>query len=269
MKYCMNYNQNTEHFDCINEVDEWTIKYNKDDNTLLDFLKQHEDKRINLYFRDNDVDINFLEDLGKRFKNLYFKLPLSYLETIKSKEEINFKYFFDEQVSSWDMFIGLVNIGISDIYIVEELAFELDKIAEIAHSRGISIRTFPNVAQSAWESTPGLKKFFIRPEDLEIYDEYIDTIEFYGDDRKSNIYYKVYAKDKKWFGLLNELIIDLNSDIDSKYIIPRFAEKRIRCGKSCIKGGHCRRCDRIEELSHSLEQSQLIVKIDNDNIDKK
>ena len=78
-----------------------------------------------------------------------------------------------------------------------------------------------------------------------------------------DVYYRVYSKDKKWFGQLNELIIDFNSDIDNKYIIPRFAEKRIKCDRKCLKGGLCSRCDRIEELSSSLEKSGLIVKIDN------
>lgn len=42
---------------------------------------------------------------------------------------------------------------------------------------------------------------------------------------------------------------------------------RIKCGKNCFKGGHCRRCEVIEELSNSLEQSELVVKIDkNKNI---
>lgn len=123
------------------------------------------------------------------------------------------------------------------------------------------------MAQSSFSETVALKKFFIRPEDTDIYSQYIDIFEFYNVDEKLDTYYKIYAIDKKWFGQLNEIIIDFNSDIDNKYIVPRFLEMRYKCGKKCFKGGHCRRCEVIEELSSSLEQSELVVKIDkNKNI---
>lgn len=159
---------------------------------------------------------------------------------------------------------------VTDIYIINELGFSLDKLAIAAHKLGVKLRVYPNVAQtSAFNEMPALKKFFIRPEDIDLYSDYIDTCEFYNSDKKLETYYKIYKEDKKWFGKLNEIIIDFNSEIDNKYIIPRFAEKRIRCNKSCIKGGYCHRCDRIEELSHTLEQSKLIIKVDNkDNVDK-
>ena len=49
MKYCFNYNKNTEHMQYINEANEWTIKYNSKDTKLLDLLDLHKDKRINIY----------------------------------------------------------------------------------------------------------------------------------------------------------------------------------------------------------------------------
>ena len=262
MKYCIDYNQNTRHLKCIDKVDEWTIEYNKKDTTLLDFLEENKDRRINLYIKEL-LDIQFLKDLSNKFPNLYFKLSIDYLEEIK-KEEPNFKFFFDTYVNNWDTFIGLIYKGITDIYIVENMGFELDKVSAIAHKENVAIRVFPNVAQSAWKNLTGLKKFFIRPEDVEVYESYVDTFEFYGEDKNLDVYYRVYTEDKKWFGKLNEIIIDFNSEIDNKYIIPKFAEKRISCGKNCLKGGKCMRCNRIQELSNSLEKSKLIVKIDKD-----
>lgn len=260
MKYCFLYNQKTEHSKYINEVDEWTIIYNSKDTTLLEFLEAHKDKRINLHFTE-EVDLDFLNDLAKKFPNLYFELSMEYLsEILENKPE--FHYFFDVLVNNWDTFIGLLHGGVTDIYIVENMGFELDKIAAMAHKEGISIRAFPNVAQSSWNSLNGLKKFFIRPEDVEVYEPYVDTFEFFGESEKMDIYYKIYNKDKKWFGKLDEIILDFNSDIDNKYVIPRFAEKRISCEKKCLKGGKCNRCNRILELSKSLEKGKMIVKID-------
>lgn len=265
MKYCINYNATTSHMDCIKAADELTIEYNNKDDTLLEFLELNKDRRINLSINE-ELELSYLENLGQKYPNLYFKLPLDYLDKIKEKQP-DIKYFFNYYVNNWDTFIGLVYKGITDIYIVESLGFELDKIAEIAHKENVSIRVFPNVAQSEWKSINSLKKFFIRPEDVSAYEPYVDVMEFYGEDSKSDIYYKIYAIDKKWFGKLNEIIISFNSDIDSKCMLPRFAEKRIRCGKSCFKGGKCEMCNRIYELSKTFEKSGFIIRMKEDETD--
>ena len=51
----------------------------------------------------------------------------------------------------------------------------------------------------------------------------------------------------------------LSDKIDNKYIIPRFAEMRIKCNKKCLKGSHCRRCDNIKDLSITLENKKIII----------
>ena len=162
-----------------------------------------------------------------------------------------------------DELLGYIQLGVSDVYIGDNLGFELDKVAEIAHQNNVQIRVFPNVAQSSWKETPGLKKFFIRPEDVTFYSDYVDVFEFWGTNlKKQEIFYKIYSK-QEWFGSLNEIIYELNEELDSRYIIPRFAEKRIRCKKECLKGGKCQICDRIKELSHTLEEAHIIVDYNN------
>ena len=158
--------------------------------------------------------------------------------------------------------MGLISLGVSDVYIVEELCFEIDKVAEIAHSEGVNIRVFPNVAQSSWNDSDGITKFFIRPEDVYLYEPYIDVLEFFNSRKRENTLYKIYAIEKKWFGQLSELIVGLNDDIDSRYIASEFGDKRRACRKNCVKGGKCRICDRVVALSQVLEKNNLIVKKD-------
>lgn len=268
MNYCLNYNKDTEHLKCIKEVNEWTIEYNDKDTTLLEFLELNKDKRINLYYKYNKIDFLFLEKLCEKYSNLYIKFSFSLYEEV-NKIKPNIKYFYDIKINNWDTFLGIIKNNVTDIYIVEDLGFELDKISYFSHAMNVKIRVYPNIAQSQWEDTPALKKFFIRPEDLEFYSKYIDTIEFYNVDKKLDIYYKIYSKDKKWLGKLNEIILNFNSEIDNKYIIPRFVEKRISCNKKCLKGGKCKKCDNIELLSKSLEKNNLIVKILNDRKENK
>lgn len=262
MKYCLNYNKDTQRSKSINEVNEWTIKYNSKDTTLLTFLDLHKNKRINLYIEDENINFTFLTELCNKYSNLYIKFKSEYYLDIILKNKPNFKFFLDTWINDWDTLNGILQLGVTDVYIVENLAFEIDKVAELVHLFEAETRIYVNIAQSKWNNTPALKKFFVRPEDINDYNDYVDVVEFYNVDKQIDIYYDIYNKKQKWFGKLNEIILDFNSEIDNKYIIPRFAEMRIKCGKNCLKGGHCRRCEIIEELSNSLEKSNLIVKID-------
>lgn len=270
MKYCINYS-NKSHI--IDKVDEILIRYDK--NKILElftqFIPAHLNQRIivQLIEEDNiDTIVNNLKKIISIYnenKDIKFdiQLPFYNQKFIEELKDTNLKYFFKAAANSWDKFTGLISQNVSDIYITDELAFELDKVAEIAHKNNIKVRVYPNVAQSRWDKLSDILKFFIRPEDIEMYEPYVDVCEFYGDKAQQiDTYYKIYQEDKKWFGDLQEIIIGLDSKIDSRYIIPRFAEKRIKCGKDCLKNGKCEMCKRILDLSEQLENAHLIVQID-------
>lgn len=270
MKYCINYS-NKSHI--IDKVDEILIRYDK--NKILElftqFIPAHLNQRVivQLIEEDNiDTIVNNLKKIISIYnenKDIKFdiQLPFYNQKFIEELKDTNLKYFFKAAANSWDKFTGLISQNVSDIYITDELAFELDKVAEIAHKNNIKVRIYPNVAQSRWDKLSDILKFFIRPEDIEMYKPYVDVCEFYGDKAQQiDTYYKIYQEDKKWFGDLQEIIIGLDSKIDSRYIIPRFAEKRIKCGKDCLKGGKCEMCKRILDLSEQLENAHLIVQID-------
>ena len=270
MKYCINYS-NKSHI--IDKVDEILIRYDK--NKILElftqFIPAHLNQRVIVQLmEENNIDtiVNNLKKIISIYnenKDIKFdiQLPFYNQKFMEELKDTNLKYFFKVAANSWDKFTGLISQNVSDIYITDELAFELDKVAEIAHKNNIKVRIYPNIAQSRWDKLSDILKFFIRPEDIEIYEPYIDVCEFYGDKAQQiDTYYKIYQEDKKWFGDLQEIIIGLDSKIDSRYIIPRFAEKRIKCGKDCLKGGKCEMCKRILDLSEQLENAHLIVQID-------
>lgn len=270
MKYCINYS-NKSHI--IDKVDEILIRYDK--NKILElftqFIPAHLNQRVIVQLmEENNIDtiVNNLKKIISIYnenKDIKFdiQLPFYNQKFMEELKDTNLKYFFKAAANSWDKFTGLMSQNVSDIYITDELAFELDKVAEIAHKNNIKVRVYPNVAQSRWDKLSDILKFFIRPEDIEMYEPYVDVCEFYGDKAQQiDTYYKIYQEDKKWFGDLQEIIIGLDSKIDSRYIIPRFAEKRIKCGKDCLKGGKCEMCKRILDLSEQLENAHLIVQID-------
>lgn len=270
MRYCINYgNKKFKYFDKIDEI---TINFTPRDSSIINFLLESKGKRININIKDKEDFINNKRlklfdvvksqcqeiDFAFRLTDFKAETTKTVMELIKSSENKH-KFFFDTTIGDWDTLNGYVGLGVSDIYVVEDLGFEIKKVAELLHSHGIRIRVYPNVAQSKWRNTNPFRKFFIRPEDVHLYEDYIDAMEFYGRDDFIQTYYKIYAIDKKWFGKLKEIIIDFDSEIDNRCILSKFGPKRIECGKKCAKGKPCNVCSAIVELAEVLEKNKLII----------
>jgi len=269
MKYCMDFDKHSKYF---GKTDEINILYNRieSDEALISFCDMYKKTRVNVCMEEGYKleDLEHLFELQETEKDyqIYIRLPRrdsAELDFLLAKFP-NPKFYFETRVNNWDLVVGLIGYGVSDIYVTEALGFEINKVAAVAHAAGIQVRVFPNVAQSSWDRIPDLKKFWIRPEDLGQYESYIDVCEFYGDIKKFDVYYDIYKKDKKWLGNLSEIIIGLKEPFDSRFIVPRFVKKRTRCGRECLKGGNCKMCEHIIELSGNLEKANLIVTMEED-----
>lgn len=273
-KFAVRYRTDNQY---LSEVDEIIIKYHPS-KTLIDFLKEHSNQRIIISVEDGqafskEMGVGILTLIKQNLedpKNWVVRLPSLFDQekaipekTFKQLQEMKIPYFFNDYVDRWDILYGLFDLGVTDVYVCNELGFELDKVAAAAHKRHIGIRVFPNIAQSAWYKTSDLKKFFIRPEDIEDYEPFVDTFEiFVNEDVPTNVdqtLYKIYAKDQKWFGKLNEIISNFDNELDGRFTHPLWVSNRISCGKRCLKGGHCRMCDTIANLGDTLKKVGVTV----------
>lgn len=266
MKYCFTYDGSVK-YTHLNEIDEINIKFRKEDTTLLAFLLEHKHQRINIYIENildfiADGSIEIFKAIKQGHPQLDFALVLpgftyddNFISTLK---EHSIKFYFQTFVSNWDVLHDLAQMGVSDMFITEILGFELMAVKSILDSYGVKVRCFANVAQSAAKNM-GLKTFFIRPEDVEYYSAYVDCIEFFGPRDRQEVFYKIYKIDGKWFGKLNEIIIGLDSTLDSRNVLKEFAKRRASCGKRCLKGSPCNLCGVMTELSETLEKGNLIL----------
>ena len=258
MKYCLIYQPNKERL--MSKADELSIIYNRADTTLPDFLEKYREKRIIINIDEDfkESDFKLIKALYEKYSNFVLKLEKYNEKLVKDIKENRIPYFLGRLVNDWDTFNALIELEVSDIYVVEHLGFELDLCAKKAHAAAINIRVFPNIAQSSWRDSLDIKKFFIRPEDIVQYEPYVDVCEFL-DVQKQRTLHSIYAIDKKWFGPLREIISDCDLDINSQFIVPRFAENRIKCGKRCLKGSGCNICETVEHLAKTLEEQKIKV----------
>lgn len=99
MKYCLPYNETTSKSDIINEIDEWNVKYNPTDKTLIKFLETYSNKRINLITTDSldltkNDDLEYLEFLCAKYQNLYIGIHKCDENIIKEIKKYKIRYFF-------------------------------------------------------------------------------------------------------------------------------------------------------------------------------
>ena len=277
MKYCVSFIRKNGNF--LQKVDEIIIKYQSNDIIALkDFLNNHLEQRIIISIEDNLTFIKNKElDIFKELKDKYnysnfalrFNIEENLLYTINDEmRKSGIPYFYNTLATDLDTFTGLINSGASDVYIGGNLGFEIKDISRIAHQRGVKIRVYPNKCQTNWIGTPDIKTFFIRPEDVPSYEPYVDVMEIWAenlvDKNNIDVYYKIYAIDKEWYGDLKEFLIDWNSNLDNRFIIPQFAEARLNCKKRCLKGQPCHVCERIIDISKKLKEGKVVVRYNKD-----
>jgi hypothetical protein len=162
-------------------------------------------------------------------------------------------FFINRPCRSWEEFNWLLKQGVSDINISGPLGFEMGKVNRVLNSldRKVIIRATANRVENAMQQTDSLVGFYIRPEDVEIYEGFIDVLEFEGLEHQDT-FFSVYAENKSFIGNLNQCIYDFQKPIDNKGLISLFGERRRDCGRQCLSGGHCRRCYDLADLAKPM-----------------
>ena len=257
--FCLNYYPSQSY---LKDADEFKIKYRPADRTLEDFLKEYQEKSIVI-----DVTDSFDETDAKLFKGLYekyknFKLIVDYTneEYFKRVKEQNIPFFFSNFATTIDQVNGFLKYHPTDMYICEELGFNLHKVGKLLHDNNVRVRVFPNICQSSFPETPSIKTFFIRPEDIPAYSAFVDVFEIVSDEERQRVLFKIY-KQEKWFGKINEIIPTFKGDLDSRYIIENFGTIRSKCAKRCMYNPRtCNVCGRFMEMAKTLEENKIIVR---------
>lgn len=268
MKYCGRFSNKIN----MQVFDEISIIYDRQDEELLNFLQQHSNQTITLivtnipsFYQVKEWEkLNLIKEKYPEYQLQVCFLEPSRFNTFSDElqaciKELQIPFFTGYLAVNFDQLHYLCQQGVCEVYICEELGFDLKRAKAVADKYGAKIRTFPNVAQASVKTTHALKKFFIRPEDVEEYSDVIDTLEFWGDIDRQGILLKIYKKGV-WFGDLQDLIFDLDFSFDSKRIVEGFAKIRKSCARKCMKGGSCSACDHYLSISEKLKEKNLYIK---------
>lgn len=266
MKYCVEYAKNFRYNDIIDEV---IFNYNNYKNNLLEKIKEQEWKdtqRVIVRIGYNELieEILPLLRMCKKIHNNFTVLIDGDIKNKSLEKELkknNISFFYGNYVKTIDEVYGLIQIGVSDIYITESLAFNLAEVSPYCKSKGVNIRIIPNIAQYTVGykcEIPDPYKFFVRPEDIEYYEPLVDVFEFIASEDRLSVLYEIY-RNHLWSGDLSQLIVGFNEPFYNTGLVPLFGERRIKCRQKCMQE-KCNLCQQMKELSDKIHNYNLEVK---------
>ena len=118
----------------------------------------------------------------KIHQNIAVRLMGHQFDQVAHLKEIGCKFFFDESsipCYSYGLLDTMINLGVSDIYIYDNLCYHMKHIKEKCEKNNIrtrlTINTIPSVSPDRGEDC---KAPVYCPRDADIIEQYIDTIEF-------------------------------------------------------------------------------------------
>ena len=247
----------------LQKADEISIKYDvSSEVSLIDFLDEHIGQRIVLRIAKNnhltDKNYQFLQAVVKQYAEGTVVLCFEELTSIGT----NFRlpHFFKYYCTDIEQALALAEKGVTDIYVTDNLCYWLKEVRDKVKC---NIRVFPNWAQSSIDLSNPYTKFFIRPEDVNLFEPYIDYLEFYTTNVKlAADLYEIYCIKKSYTGWLEILITGLpHIQVHNECIDPLLATERLNCHKSCTYWSNCKLCEKWFSLAQTLYNAKYVIKL--------
>lgn len=282
----------------MEDADEIIILYEDNgEDSLVKFLSEHPNQRIiidiknfdaftanaaNPYMLRNLKEVHHLTNWALRINiraedistvEIYMKdYDFSTIDITSGQRKID--YFYNFAVETFEQLDRLLYTTVSDIYITNSLAFDMVRVKKKLDNCELppKLRVYPNICQSFWSDEMSIRTFFIRPEDVPLYEDYVDVMEIYAETipqkAKADVYLKIYYHDKTWMGNLKEYLINCKEDINNFYMFKDFGQRRLDCRKRCVSEGRCTFCNDQNEYIKLMEVTMNKISNIDDNLAK-
>lgn len=229
----------------------------------MEFLSKYPDIRFNITIDSSEYnfDYNRLRILKNINPNIHIVTSLhhNYYEKLK---ELGISFYFspDFPISNYRLLDYAIKLGASDVYIMDDLCYDLKRVRKAADAAGIHIRLVLNHIPSMLPNRGSdVRAPIFIPETVDELSKYIDTVEF--DDGNSwarlEVLYKTWFIKKQWRENLQAINPDLEIEIPNQSMIPDFTIYKMNCGYRCAYGSVCKKCDQFYEMAKDLESKNI------------
>ena len=264
MKYCGHYNNKNFH---NKDFDEWIFNYPENNPNLImkmrSLKEENCDKRIIIDISDfcGEPNWEILSASVREYPSSAILITKEQIDFVPQIRMNKIDWFFANGCSSWDMLKECIDYGVSDVYIINELGFDIKNVSAYCKKNKTKVRIYPNIAQnSALLLTIGAyTSFYVRPEDVPLYEEYVDVFEFFGAPEKEGVLYEIYS-DEEWLSDLELLILNIPTPRDKRtknnFIAEVFGKSRLDCKKKCIYND-CAICANCVSAAKAIKERRL------------
>ena len=259
MKYCLRSRVAPRY---LRQADEIKVDY-RDRNSIPDVYHSYPGKTIILFppTRGEEYDFNEIRRYSLLCEGNFILNVPSVPLALEAKAN-GIKFMVNTEATSYWELRGLEELGAVYAYVGIPLFFDLEASLDM----DIQLRTIPTVAYN--HNLPrkdGICGQWIRPEDVEQYEGYIQTLEFeHCDVAREQALFRTYAENKHWSTRLDVLVEDLGSPAVNRMIMPEVVETRLHCRQRCQSGGSCHLCYTALKLADPdflpIEKKKVIEK---------
>lgn len=212
---------------------------------------------------DEKLTLEKITDLLKEYSNLYFDFydMTDFLNACNSNRSKS-RFMYHYPANTFNMLYFLSQLPVSDITIGEPLVFNLKfvKAQMDKQKRKINIRVNPVIGRpdlfnQISEKDNGFKHFWILPQYVKLYDEYIDVLDLYDENAVREealvrVFTKgVYTRELKYF------LRNCDTVVRGFFIDEDFVNRRMNCNQVCMQD-RCHWCQAYENLYLALKDKQ-------------
>lgn len=241
-------------------------KRDKELDKFLDFIDQFPDVRINLEFKSG-INISHLNIINKVTDNVFVRLAAQDFPKAKEMKENNIKFFggMEYPVYSFSLLESFINLGMTDIYIADDLCYCLDDARHICDKYDIGMRTVLNrIPMTTPTRGSNPDDIIYRPNDIDYLKKYFDCFEFDCGKpyawNKHNVLYRAFFEQKEWLGPLNEINDDVSYLLDNLTLQQDYSLYRMNCNRKCDHGRTCNKCKNMYESAQKLAKLGIVRK---------
>lgn len=238
---------------------------------LIAWCLEHLNKRINIKFIDKpdarEFSLNVIAELGD-LPNVAVRLDQTQGNFVSFIQECGIKFFFDYdyKMNSFCRLYDALELGVSDVYILEDLCYRLPQVRELCSLYGAQIRLVANSISSftSGRGTDITAPWFV-PENYDVLQQYYDVIEFelFNSWQRFDALYKIWIEDKCWDNNLKFINFELKIDIPGDSFMPEVCEYKMTCGHRCVeRQAHCRKCEQMLSFAQDMAKKKLRYTLD-------
>ena len=251
-------------------VAEFDINFNKEKNSFdkfLEFTILYKDRRININFK-GDFPMSIATSIQKVSDNTYIKLSPEQIPQLSELRENGLRFFFGPAMPAHSLtsLESLINLGVTDVYVADDLLYNIQETKDICNKAGIGMRLVCNrIPATTLDRGLDYKSPLFAPQNRPLLDKYFNCYEFDCgnpyDWAKFDVLYRAWFEREGWNGDLAEINDDLRLSYPLLAIPQSHMEYKLSCKRRCARPNNpCDRCRQYVDTGMTLVDMGAYIK---------